>query len=259
MMLRTTCTLILGLVLVAVPAAAEKPVRLIANISPPYVDKQLPERGLTIELLNHIFTRAGYAPEIVIDSWPRALEGVELGLFDALASAWYTEERGRNFLFSEPYLDSSLVLVKSRDDQGDYFELEHLAGKRLGVRVDYAYGVDFDAVPNLTLVEENHLIQNLLNLVNGKVDFVIGDQRTLALQIQTYLSGQSQKFVVLPIELPNRQRHVAASRAIEGEQKMVDAFNKALAATRADGSYAEIIRKWDARYGLDELLAAPGD
>ena len=52
------------------------------------------------------------------------------------------------------------------------------------MRVDYAYGVDFDSVPNLTLVKENHLIQNLLNLLNGKVDFVIGDQRTITRRLR---------------------------------------------------------------------------
>ncbi len=58
-------------------------------------------------------------------------------------------------VYSQPYLSSKLVLVKLREDQGDYFELAHLEGKRLGVRVDYGYGVDFDSVPNLALVEEN--------------------------------------------------------------------------------------------------------
>jgi polar amino acid transport system substrate-binding protein len=231
-------------------AWAEKPVRLIANVSPPYADKQLPEQGLALELVNHIFKRAGYTTNITIDSWSRAMEGVEIGVYDALAAAWFTEDRAKDYLYSQPYLSSKLVLVKLRKNRGDYFELAHLEGKRLGVRVDYGYGVDFDSVPNLTLVEENHLIQNLLNLLNGSVDFVIGDQRTLALQLHEYLNKQVHKFEVVDINLPLRERHVAATRAIEGEDKMIAAFNQALAETLKDGSHAAIVKKWDARYGL---------
>lgn len=242
--------LVVGLVLGSAVALAQEPVRLIGNVSPPYIDKQLPEQGLALELVNHVFKRAGYSTEVKIDTWPRAMEGVELGIFDALASAWYTEERAKNYLFSDPYLSSKLVLLKSRSDRGDYFELAHLTGKRLGVRTDYAYDVGLDSVPNLQLVEENHLIQNLLNLLNGSVDFVIGDQRTLALQLHKYLGDQVHKFEVVDMNLPGRKRHVAASRAIAGEDKMIAAFNAALAESLKDGSHAAIVQKWDKRYGL---------
>jgi polar amino acid transport system substrate-binding protein len=238
---------VLLLVLLPLPAAAEsagEPVRMLANTSPPYADNKLPEGGLALELVTHIMQRAGYAPDIAIESWSRAMEGVRIGLYDALASAWYTEERGRDFLFSEPYLSSKLILVKLRDDPRNFSELSLLQGRRLGVRVEYAYGVDFTAIPGLRLVEENHLIQNLLNLLNGSVDVVIGDQRTLALQLRQYLAKQVHKFEVVEIDLPRRNRHVAASRALDGSDAMIKAFNQALAESRKDGSHAAIVAKW---------------
>ncbi len=249
-MLRAALILVMGLALATGSVQAQEPVRLIANLSPPYVDKTLPGQGLALEMVRHVFKRAGYDPQITIDSWPRAMEGVSIGLYDALAAAWYTEERGRDYLFSEPYLNSKLILVKLREYPGDYFEMAHLAGKRLGVRVDYAYGVDFDAVPNLQLVEENHLIQNLLNLLNGSVDFVIGDQRTMALQLHEYLAKQVHKFEVVDIDLPERDRHVAATRTGAGQEKMIAAFNRALAQVRKDGSHAAIVAKWEGRYQI---------
>ncbi len=38
------------------------------------------------------------------------MEGVRVGVFDALATAWYTPERDQDFLFSEPYLSSKLIV-----------------------------------------------------------------------------------------------------------------------------------------------------
>ena len=241
--------LISALLLAVIPLISlADPVRMLANTSPPYADRKLPEQGLALELVSHIMKRAGYETDISIEIWSRAMEGVRIGLYDALATAWYNEERARDFLFSEPYLESRLIMVKLRSNPYPVDQLADLRGARLGVRSDYAYGIDFDAIPGLRLVEENHLIQNLLNLLNGSVDVVIGDQRTMALQLNEYLQQQRHKFEVLPIELPSRARHVAASRALAGSEQMVADFNRALAEVKKDGSHAAIVAKWDARY-----------
>ncbi len=246
-MLRTALPLIIFLLL-SITVQAGQPVRLMANTSPPYSDERLPGRGLALELVEHIFSRTDYSPEITIDSWSRALEGVSIGVYDALAAAWYTDERAAEFLFSEPYLESELIILKLRSLGANPRSLQDLAGARLGVRTDYAYGIDFAAVPNLQLVEEHHLIQNLLNLLSGKVHFVIGDRRTVVFQLNEYLKDQIHKFQVVDIELPGRARHVAASLEFSDHKALVAAFNKALAEVRQDGSYDAIVRKWDDRY-----------
>lgn len=234
--------------LLSTVAQAGQPVRLMANTSPPYTDERLPSQGMAMELVEHIFARTDYSPEITIDSWSRALEGVSIGVYDALAAAWYTEERSKRFQFSEPYLESELIILKLRSQPANPRSLQNLAGARLGVRKDYAYGVDFSAIPNLQLVEENHLIQNLLNLLSGKVHFVIGDRRTVVFQLNEYLKDQIHKFQVVDIKLPGRARHVAASLEFKDHAKLIAAFNKALAEVRRDGSYDAIIKKWDERY-----------
>jgi polar amino acid transport system substrate-binding protein len=243
--------LLLSIVLffVARPAAAEQPLRLMANTSPPYADQKLPEQGLALELVRDIFSRTGHTPEITIENWSRAVEGARLGVYDGLAAAWYSGERARDLLYSEPYLRSELIILKRRGDQNDYSDLADLSGGRLGVRVDYAYGVDFDSVPNLTLVRENHLIQNLLNLLNGKVDFVIGDQRTIVLQLHEFLADKVTQFEVTGISLPPVARHVAVSRSLPNHEKVIADFNRGLAQARQDGSHGAIVKKWDERYG----------
>lgn len=251
LLLLMLATLVPLLAVLSIPAHAET-VRMLANTSPPYADKNLPEQGLALELVSHVMQRAGYEADISIETWSRAMEGVRIGVYDALATAWYSDERARDFIFSEPYLESQLILVKRRDDPRVYDDLSDLAGRRLGVRVDYAYGVDFSQVPGLVLVEENHLIQNLLKLLNGSVDLVIGDQRTMAQQLEEYLKSQRHNIVVTPMPLPTRNRHVAASRELESSEKLVADFNRALAETKKDGSHAAIIRKWDERYNIPQ-------
>ena len=78
---------------------------------------------------------------------------------------------------------------------------------------------------------------------------IIGDQRTMAMQINEYLGDQRNKFEVINLQLPSRERHVATSHDFAGGEALISAFNKALAASRKDGSYDAIINKWDERYG----------
>jgi polar amino acid transport system substrate-binding protein len=250
-MYKTLSALLLSLLLSSVSAQAEQTVTLMASTSPPYSDRQLPEQGLAMELVSHVFKRAGYTPQINFEVWPRAMEGVSVGLFDALAAAWYTESRASEYLYSDPYLSANLILLKLRANRSRYSDMSQLAGRRLGTQVDFAYGIDFDAIPGLKLFPENHAIQNLLGLLNGSVDAVIGDQRTLAMQLNVYLPNDIQKFEVVDISLPSRDRHVAASREIKSEDKLIADFNRALAAARKDGSYAAIVDKWDKRYPMN--------
>lgn len=247
-MLRKIVFLTTFMVFCSHTAMAEQNIRLMANTSPPYADQKLPDEGLALELVNHVFSRTEYQPDITIESWSRAMEGVRLGLYDALAAAWRTDERDQDFLFSEPYINSRLVILKLRASPGRYRSLQSLAGRRLGIRADYAYGIDFSAIPSLRLVEENHMIQNLLNLLNGKVDFVIGDLRTINLQLNEFLADKKTKFEVVDIELPSRARHVAAGRSVKGHERIISEFNRALAEVRKDGSYDAILKKWDERY-----------
>lgn len=230
-------------------AQAEQEFRLMANTSPPYSDEKLPEQGLALELVKSIFAQTDFAPDITIENWSRALEGTEVDVYDALASVWYSKEREKDLRFSEPYLRSELLILKLRSNQGQYVSLDQLQGSRLGVRTDYAYGVDFSTIPNLSLVQEDQLVSNLLNLLNGKVDFVIADQRTAAMQLHEFFNDRITQFAVVKIALPSVERHVAASRGWPEGESMIAQFNRALAAQQKDGSLQAIIKKWDERYG----------
>lgn len=249
-MYRTLSTLLLGLLLATSGVKAQQPVLLTASHSPPYTGSELSEKGLAIEIVSHVLKRAGYIPQIEFNVWSRAMEGVSVGLYDALASTWYSDEQAEEFIYSDAYLDSRLILLKLRSDPVTYLDTSSLKGKRIGVSDDYAYGINMDEIPGLTEVPENHAIQNLLDLLNGKVDVIIGDQRTLAMQIHKYLHNDMQKFEVTDVKLPNRGRYLAASREIKSSKKLVVDFNRALASTRNDGSYAAIVAKWEKRYPL---------
>jgi polar amino acid transport system substrate-binding protein len=247
-MLKIVLPLLLATTL-ASAAYAEQELLMFANTSPPYAEANLPDQGLAMELVKHVFAQTNYNPVITIENWSRAVEGTRMGVYDALASVWYSADRERDLLFSEPYLRSELIILKLRSNRRQFNNLQELAGSRIGVRTDYAYGVDFFSIPDVTLVQQDLLVPNLLNLLNGKVDFVIADQRTAAMQLHELFSDKITKFEVVDFELPPVERHVAAARSWPGHDTMIAEFNEALAAAQQDGSLKAIIKKWDTRYG----------
>ncbi len=240
------------LLLDTVRASAETPapVTMMTNTWPPYVDAQLPEGGLALELVTHIFQQAGLPVDNSIERWPRAMEGVRVGLYDVLGAAWRDEERERDFIYSDPYLLNDIILVTTKAANRRPRSLEQLAGSRIGVLEDYSYGVDLKGIDGVSLVVENHMIQSLMNLFNGKVDYVIGDNRVIALMLSEYLEDRRGELTPLDITLPNRGLYVAASRSKVGTEDLIARFNTALAKARSDGSYQRIVDAWNQRYAM---------
>jgi polar amino acid transport system substrate-binding protein len=248
-MLRTA--LLLALTLFGTTAThAEDPVKLMTNSWPPYVDEQLADQGLAVELVTLIFARAGYSVENTIDSWPRAMEGVRAGLYDALGAAWRDDPRDQQFIYSEPYLINELIVVKRRSMEGRFYSIGAMENVRIGLSKDYAYGVDFTELPGVEIVYENHMVQNLMNLLNDKVDFVVGDRRVIALQLQEYFKDRRHEIEVVSVSLPPRALYVAGSRAGERPARLIREFNTALQEVKRDGSYQKVIEKWRERHNF---------
>ncbi len=86
--------------------------RMVSNQWPPYVDSSLAGQGLAIEIATKVLQKKGYQATLTIDSWPRALEGVGLGVFDATCAIWKTPEREQDLIFSEPYLKNKISFLK---------------------------------------------------------------------------------------------------------------------------------------------------
>ncbi|MBT4146451.1 MAG: transporter substrate-binding domain-containing protein, partial [Gammaproteobacteria bacterium] len=100
--------LLLVLLNLFVPLCSAQAISVVSSQWPPYVDDSMPGKGLAVELVNKALQRKGYQPTLHIYNWQRALEGVEIGVFDATCAIWKTAERERDLLYSEPYLTNTI-------------------------------------------------------------------------------------------------------------------------------------------------------
>src|SRR5262245_35220626 len=91
--MRRRCGFALFALLLLSASASAETLRMAADAWPPFTDAGLPGNGLASELVSTALKRAGHRPEYVEVPWARALRGVQVGDYDLIVNAWYSDER----------------------------------------------------------------------------------------------------------------------------------------------------------------------
>lgn len=229
------------LLLLATFTVRAESLRMVADQWPPYVDESLPGRGLAIDLVATVFSRAGYNTRLTVDAWSRALEGSRIGVYDVVANIWYTEERARELDYSDPYLVNDIRLIKKKESDIQFNRLDDLKGRLIGVVKDYAYPKDFAASDKLIKISNNAILPALNELVRGQYDLVVGDKNVIDFTLQKFLPNESKNLEFLSKSLGQSKLYVAVSKANPRHKQIVADFNRALRAMKKDGSYQQIL------------------
>ncbi|NOR71863.1 MAG: transporter substrate-binding domain-containing protein [Methylomarinum sp.] len=217
---------------------------IVAKEEAPYIGNELPNQGLSIEIINTAFQRAGYKTNFVFETWPRTYEGGLIGIYDVIGSIWHTKDREKDFVFSDAYLFHEIKFIKRKDDTEIKFNtLDDLQGLIIGTLKNYAYRDDFTESRKIIKLQQNYLIQNLLFLTQENIDMTLGDIRKIRYEVNTHMKSSVKKLEILPQALIKRGAHIAVSKANPDHAEIIVKFNKALESMKNDGTYDAIIKK----------------
>lgn len=216
--------------------------KVTGSLWTPYIDDELPNGGLAADLVRTALTRAGYEVEPNIESWPRAYQGTAIGLYDVVAAVWQNDARSADLLFSEAYLLNDIVLLSRLGVRVEFATLDDLSGYRIGVVRGYAYDEAFDRT-DLNRVTNNHLIQNLLLLKQGKLDMIVGDKWSIFDQISRFIPDDLSHFTLVAQPVARRGLRLGVSRLNPDAATITWRFNDAITAMKTDGTYAAIVKK----------------
>ena len=219
---------------------------IVAKEEAPYFGKGLPNQGLSFTIVKTALERAGYKTTFAYETWPRAYEGALIGIYDIVGSIWHTDARARDFAFSEPYLQQNIKFIKRKSEQQISFNnLEDLQGLIIGTIKGYAYRRDFLQSNKFIRLQQNYLLQNLLLLTQDRVDLTLADERKIRFELNQYMKSSIKDLEFLPKPLISQGTHIAVSKSNPKHKEIIERVNKALAAMKADGSYASIIAAHD--------------
>ncbi len=228
-------------------AAIADELKLATSSWPPYVDENLPGKGLAIKIVTVALARAGYSTELKIESWTRSLEGTDIGVYDVIPTAWYSEIRARAFTFSKPYLTNKIMFLKRKGDAFTFNNLSDLNSRIIGIIPNYAYGHEFDEAGNFFRVASNYLVENLTKLQQGQINLTLDDERVLLHDLNKYMSNSRDEFEILLRPISVNGLHIAVSKKRPDSKKIVAAFDKAIEDMKKDGEFEKILNEYNIR------------
>lgn len=240
---RVCCCL---LVLLCWGSASAETLRLAGNFWPPFTDESALNGGVATDLVSTALARSGYTSSYVQVPWERALRGLQRGEFDGLVAAWFSEERAVYGHFSKPYLINRIRLLQRKGGSIQFRQLSDLYPYRIAVGRGYAYSPEFDTDPRLHKFVVGDFTNAARMLSRGRVDLALDDEIVARYHFGRELSDIRDKLEFLPQPLSESRSHLLIRRSRADHQRIVEAFDQAIEAMRADGSYEAVLR----RHGL---------
>ncbi|MER7574094.1 transporter substrate-binding domain-containing protein [Streptomyces sp. NPDC126514] len=207
-------------------------------------------QGFDVSLIDLVAEDLGVQQDIVDQPFENFKTGGSLnaGQCDlAAAGMTITEERKKNVDFSDPYFDATQAVLADKDSGVASFA--DLKGKKVGAQAqttgeDYAKSKGLDPVS----FESSDAVLN--GLRTGQVDAVVIDYPV----VQGWLKDKANADAFEVAEQINTGEQYGFT-VKKGNAKLLAAINKALADSKADGTYKEIYEKWIGPY--DESAASP--
>lgn len=240
--LRALC---LSLLLLPLAVAGET-LRLVADPWPPFTDQSLLNNGVASDLVSSALGRAGYATDYAQVPWERAVRGLRRADYDVLINAWYTEARASFGYFSQPYLINRIRLLRRKGSAIRFEQLADLYIQRIAVVRGYAYSVEFDSDPRLHKVGVGSFASAARMLQAGRVELTLEDEFVARYHLARGLSDIRDELEFIERPLSENGLHILVRRSHAQHRQIAEAFDRAIVAMHADGSYAAILQ----RHGL---------
>jgi ABC-type amino acid transport substrate-binding protein len=238
----------------AVPVAvAKQPIRLSSLEWEPYIGSKMPDQGYVAALIRAAFADQGMKVEIEIYPWARALHLARTGAVDGLTPEYFNTSRETEFKFSDPFPGGPIVLYKRRGDPTAFSTdpvknqdaaLRALKSKRFGVVRGYLNTPVFDAADYLIKEEASDDATNLRKLVYSRIDLAVIDRRVAEHLIRTQYPDYANKIDPMTPALADIPLYIVFSRKSPRMDAALAAFNKGLAAMRADGRLDALYQRY---------------
>lgn len=237
----------IALTLATLSAAHAETRVIITGEWPPYSGMQEPQGGSISAVVRGAFAAVGINTRVGFFSWYRMNDLLDENP-DYVASFphYYSAQRANHCNFSDPVGESPLGIAEARTAPLSWRSLDDLQRYRIGIVRTYVNSPELDErirSGKIKTVAVNTDEDNLINLINGKVDAAVIDRNVYAYMLGHYssLSGASQHIQLNPRVLVMQKMYVCFPRTTAG-RALRDRFNRGLQTLQAPGPEATASR-----------------
>lgn len=193
--------------------------------------------GFDVEIAREIARRIGVEAQFVESKWDGLIAGLDAKRYDIVANeVTITEARKAKYDFSQPYIVSKAVLIV-RSDNTAIKGFGDLKGARAGQSLSSNFG-QLAREKGAVVVGVEGFNQSIDLLLSGRIDATIND----SLSFLDFKKQKPEARLKAVDALPAADYQGILLR--KGNPELLAAIDAALAAMKADGSYARISSKY---------------
>ncbi|MFE8071215.1 transporter substrate-binding domain-containing protein [Marinobacteraceae bacterium S3BR75-40.1] len=204
----------------------------------PYLGKDLPGGGPVARLVKAAFENQGWDVKYEYYPWKRGFQMAKNADLDGSIVWSYNDERAQDFLYSDPVIDLKTVVFYNKDKPVEWPNKEDLKGLKLGgvVGYDYAFVTEDNGY---TIERVGSPENNYKKLAAGRLDGVM-EELLVGQQLASEV-GVADQVDYNPKPIKSNPYHLIVGKANPRAQKVIDTFNKGIAALKASGEYNKIL------------------
>lgn len=233
-----------GLILFALGSAQAQNKELVVGSSATYrpFAYENPNKeivGYDVDIIKAVAQKAGVLIKIVNTPWTGIFAALNNGDVDLIISGvTINDKRKQSYDFTAPYFEARQLIAVPKDSSVK--TLKDLAGKKIGV----VNGSTGDDIASRQFGKTNSDIRRfestpvvISELVNNGLDAAIGDNGVISFRAQDHKQLKT-------VNDPSFPKEFFGIVVKQGNKALLDKLNAGLAAVKADGSYANIYKKW---------------
>ncbi|MFB6721772.1 ABC transporter substrate-binding protein [Kribbella sp. NPDC056345] len=215
-----------------------------------YADDNKTPIGLEVDIAYLVAGELGLKPEIEVTSWENLFVGIDSGKYDVgFSNITVTEKRKQKYDFAT-YRKDDIAFEAKKGGTWKVTSGKDIAGKTIAVGsgtnqekilVDWNEENVKAGLPAATIKYFQKNTDTYLALSSGRIDGYFGPNPSIAYHIKT--SGETESIGKFSGAGPTLQGLIAATT--KKDNGLVEAYQAALNAAIADGSYAKVLERWN--------------
>ncbi|MFC9689575.1 ABC transporter substrate-binding protein [Kribbella sp. NPDC056951] len=215
-----------------------------------YADDNKTPIGLEVDIAYLVAGELGLKPEIEVTSWENLFVGLDSAKYDVgFSNITVTEKRKQKYDFAT-YRKDDIAFEAKKGGTWKVTSGKDIAGKTIAVGsgtnqekilVDWNEENIKAGLPAATIKYFQKNTDTYLALSSGRIDGYFGPNPSIAYHIAT--SGETESIGKFSGAGPTLQGLIAATT--KKDSGLVEAYQAALNAAIADGSYAKVLARWN--------------
>ena len=196
--------------------------------------------GFDIDLMKAIAKEAGVEVVFKNTAWDGIFGGLDAGKYDAIiSSVTITDERKKQYDFSEPYINIGQILVVPKTVK-NVKTLSDMKGKKVGAQIGTTGAFEVKKASGVELKTYDEVGLAFEDMAAGRINGVVCDEPTaanFALQRAEY----KEKFQIVGETFTKESYGIVVKK---GNKELLNMLNKGIAAVKSKGIDGQLKKKW---------------